>query len=165
VSLEAILTLAAIVLGPLAAVSITLWIEAFRKKKDAKLIVLRMLLSTRHLPSDPNYSIAIQLIPVEFNDDDKVLKAHTELLEAANVSLDGVKDERITKNTSIKLVRLIYQIGRSIGLKMRETDIETGNFGTQGFYYRDALLKDSQKAMRDVADTLWLQTRMLGGES
>jgi hypothetical protein len=156
-----IINLIAIVAGPIVAVAITLWIEDRRKGRDSKIIVLRMLLSTRHLPSDPGYSVAVQLVPVEFNKCPNVLRAHQEFLSAANIPLDGKNDEQIGRNTRTKLVRMIYEMAIAVGLKLRETDIDTGSFGTKGFYERDGLLLDSQKAMRDVATILHLQSRLM----
>lgn len=72
---------------------------------------------------------------------------------------------RTSENTSVKLTRLLFEMSKASGLSLRETDIQTGGFGSRGFYYRDNLLQDSQKAMRDVANILWMQTRLLGGES
>jgi len=40
-----------------------------------------MMLTTRRLPSDPAYLMAINLIEVEFNDCDDVMKARREYLE------------------------------------------------------------------------------------
>jgi hypothetical protein len=67
------LTLAAILLGPIVAVAITLWIEGRRRQRDTRMIVLRQLMATRHLPGDPMYSAAVNLIPVEFNDEAEVM--------------------------------------------------------------------------------------------
>ncbi|MGO9994125.1 MAG: DUF6680 family protein [Steroidobacteraceae bacterium] len=55
------LTLIAIVLGPISAVCITLWIEHRRRLRERRLYVTRMLLMTRHLPADPQYNAAINL--------------------------------------------------------------------------------------------------------
>lgn len=162
------ITIAAIIIGPIVAVGITLWIEGRRKKQDAKLITLRLLLSSRDFPSDPSYQVAIKLVPVEFNDCPTVLSAHREFLEAANVDTETMSDEQVrrtSENTSVKLTRLLFEMSKASGLSLRETDIQTGGFGSRGFYYRDNLLQDSQKAMRDVANILWMQTRLLGGES
>src|SRR2546425_4771992 len=69
------LTLAAIVLGPVSAVLITLLIESLRRKKERRLHIVRMLLATRHLPADAQYNAAINLIPAEFNDEALVMDA------------------------------------------------------------------------------------------
>ncbi|WP_066546542.1 MULTISPECIES: DUF6680 family protein [unclassified Sphingomonas] len=159
-----IINLVAILLGPIFAVGITLWIEDRRKTRDAKITVLRMLLATRQLPSDPGFQVAIQLVPVEFNKDRAVLIAHAEFLVAANVPLDGKNDEQIGRNTRTKLVRMIFEMARASGLNLRETDIDTSTFGSRGFYERDAILVDSQRAMREIAEVLKIQTRVMLGE-
>ena len=46
-----------------------------------------------------------------------------------------------------------------------ETDIQTTAYAADGWITRDNLAIDSQKAMRNIADILWIQTRLLGGES
>lgn len=76
------LTLAAIIVGPLVAVGITLWIEARRRERDSRVIVLRQLMVSRHLPGDPLYSAAVNLVPVEFNYDPGVMAAYKEYQEA-----------------------------------------------------------------------------------
>ena len=162
------LTIVAIIIGPIVAVGMTLWIEERRKRREAKLMTLRLLLTTRDLTSDPSYQAAVKLVPIEYNDCPAVLNAHGEYLEAANADIDGKSDkqvEAIANNTSVKQTRLLFEMSKAAGLKLRETDIQTGAFGTRGFFYRDALLQDSQKAMRDVANILWMQTRLLSGES
>lgn len=163
-----LINLAAIVIGPIVAVCISLWMEGRRKSHDAKLTTLRLLLASRDFPSDPAYQVAIKLVPVEFNGCPTVLSAHREFLEAANVETKGFGDDRlktISDKTGIKLTRLLFEMSKASGLNIRETDIQTGGFGSRGFFYRDALVQDSQKAMRDVANILWMQTRMLGGET
>lgn len=159
-----IITLMAIVVGPILAVAITLWIEERRKRREAKTTVLRMLLATRHLPSDPGYQVAIQLVPVEYNSCPGVIKAHEEFLAAANLPTDGKNDEQIARTTRTKLIRMIFEMSRAVGLNIRETDIDTGSFGSRGFFERDAILQDSQRAMREIAEVLKVQTRIMMGE-
>ena len=162
------ITTLAIIIGPIVAVAITLWIETRRKSHDAKLTTLRALLASRDFPSDPSYQVAITLVPVEFNGCPAVLTAHREFLETANVDTQGMTDEQLkgaSDKTNVKLTRLLFEMAKATDLNIRETDIQTGAFGSRGFYERDALLQDSQRAMRDVANILWMQTRMLGGET
>lgn len=162
------LTLLAIVIGPIFAVAITLWIEDRRKKQDAKLLTLRMLLTTRDMPSDPGFQVGIKLVPVEFNDRAEVLTAHREFLIASSVDPEGKTEEQvrtITTNTSLKLTRLIFEMSKAAGLNIRETDIQSGTFGTRGFVFRDLLFQDSQRAMRDIANILLAQTRLMSGET
>lgn len=164
-STNEILTLVAVIVGPIAAVAITLWVDGRRRDREQKIFVLRLLLATRHLPADPSFLAAINLIPVEFNERPEVIKAYNEFIEATRPRLDGVNDDAILRNSSTKLTRLIFEVSRSLGFKLRETDIQTSAYASEGWIKRDNLAQDSQQAMRDIANILWLQTRLLSGES
>src|SRR5690242_7236505 len=102
------LTLLAILLGPITAVAITLWIEGRRRKRDSQVIVLRQLMATRHLPGDPMYSAAVNLIPVEFNNDRAVMAAYKAYQEAVS-QVPGADPEavaRINQNTIVKQTKM-----------------------------------------------------------
>ncbi len=159
-----ILTLLAIIIGPIAAVGITLWIDARRRKREQRIIVLRHLIATRHLPADPSFLAAINLIPVEFNDEKLVMNAYKEFIIASRGPLDGKNDEHILQNSATKLTRLIFEVSRSLGFDLRETDIQTLAYASDGWVKRDSLVRDSQQAMRDIANILWMQTRLAAGE-
>ncbi|MBD3730363.1 MAG: hypothetical protein IE933_11725 [Sphingomonadales bacterium] len=160
-----ILTLLAIVAGPIIAVCITLWIDARRRKHEQRVIVLRHLIATRHLPADPGFLTAINLIPVEFNDRPAVIRAYNEFIMASKANLDGKNDEATLQNSATKLTRLIFEISRSLGFDLRETDIQTSAYASDGWVKRDLLAMNSQQAMCNIADILWMQTRLLRGES
>src|SRR3546814_5318903 len=52
VTTSEILTLIAVIVGPIVAVVITLWVDGRRRDREQKIIVLRLLLATRHIPAD-----------------------------------------------------------------------------------------------------------------
>jgi hypothetical protein len=155
------LTVAGLIIGPVAAVGITLWVETRRRKREQRIVVLRHLIATRHFPSDPGFLAAINLIPVEFNDSPRVLIAYREFIEAVGVRLDSVNDEMILRRSATNLTRLIYEISRSLGFGLRETDIQTTAYASEGWVKREALLQDSQQAMRDIAGILAIQTKLM----
>ena len=154
------LTLAAITLGPVIAVLVSLWLEKRRKDREQKLITLRVLMTTRHLVGDPNYSAAINLIPVEFSGQPNVQTAYREFIEAAYADVTEDNRDKVIQRTAVKQTRLIFEIAKSMGYKIAETDIQTSAYAADGWISRDNLALDSQKAMRDIANTLLLQTRM-----
>jgi hypothetical protein len=159
------LTLLGIIVGPILAVLISLWIENRRRDRDQKLIILRLLLTTRHLVGDPNYSAAINLIPIEFAGNTEVQTAYRDFIEAAHADTTPENAQKVAERTAVKQTKLIFAIARSMRFKIAETDIQTTAYAAQGWIERDNLALDSQKAMRDVANILWVQTRLLGGES
>jgi hypothetical protein len=157
------ITLAAILIGPLLAVVVTIWSSNRDKVKDQRLQVLRMLIATHHLPSDPAYQVAINLIPIEFRGCGGVLKAHSEFIASVTRKLDGVNDDVIRSDWGIKSVRLVHEVAKALKYDLRETDLQTSPYSSTGWGERERVLMDSQKAMRDIADILALQSRQLAG--
>jgi hypothetical protein len=159
-----LLTLVGIIIGPIVAVMITLWVDGRRRDRDQKLTVLRMLLTTRHVPADPAYQVAVNLIPAEFGKSRPVMEAYKEFTDAVSVQLDGVNDEMILRNTGTKSTRLIYEIARELNFDIRETDIQTRGYVSKGWADRENTAVDSQRAMRDIANILTIQTRLLANQ-
>ena len=157
------LTLVGIIIGPILAVLISLWLDGRRRDRDQKLIILRLLLTTRHLVGDPGYSAAINLIPVEFAGDKEVQRAYREYIEAAGADLTEENKQKVAERTSVKQTKLIFAIARSMKFKIAETDIQTTVYAADAWIRRDLMAVDSQKAMRDIATQLMLQTRIISG--
>jgi len=145
------LTLLAIVLGPISAVCITLWIEATRRVRERQLYVMRMLLTTRHLPADPQYNAAINLIPSEFNGEKKVMDAWRKYQDRVREQNSVEQQKRVSAAQS----GMIFEVMHCVGLtNLSEGDIQTQAYVSQGFLDRDTLYLDSLRAMPKIAETL-----------
>ena len=124
-----------------------------------------MLLSTRHLPADPGFSVAINLVPVEFSDAKHVIAAYREFIQAVQNPASSSSDVPALQSNVIKTTKLIYEITRDLGFEIKETDIQHAGYAATGWIERDNIMLDSQRAMTRVANALWLQIRiMLGAE-
>jgi hypothetical protein len=147
-----VLTLIALFAGPIAAVCITLWIEHRRQTMQRRMYVVRMMLTTRHMPADPQWNAAINLVPVEFHDKAQVMQKWREFHERANVRTeDNQLDPRFTAAQS----GLINEVLKASGLtNLSEGDIQTMAYVSTGFVNRDALYLDSLRAMAALADTM-----------
>ena len=156
-----LITTIGLILGPVVAVGLTLWIESRRRVREQQLTLLRMLIATHHLPSDPSYQIAINLIPIEFRGRQAVMTAHKEFIESVARQPDGVNDEKIFRDWGVKSVRLVHEVAKALKYDLRETDLQTAPYSSKGWADRDAILLDSQRAMRDIANMLMLQSRLL----
>lgn len=154
---------AAVLVGPISAVLVTLWYQSRRQVRDQRLALLRHLIAFRQLPADANFSHAINMIPIEFADKSAVLEAHREFIQSAFAT--AVDNQERGAQRAVKQTRLIYEMAHSLGFKIRETDLQTEGYTSTGFVERDLLFQDAQKAWRDIASILWIQTRLLGGES
>ena len=123
---------------------------------------MRMLLTTRHLPADANYSVAINLIPVEFNDDAKVMEAWRRYIEVVQVRPSPENEEQHNRELGVRQTKLIYAMMQSLGFNLAETDIQTSAYVADGFIRRDNIMIGSWLAMTDIAHSLRAQSAYLG---
>ena len=157
------LTLIAILVGPVVAVIVTLATEARRRTREQQAQTLRMLLSTRHLPSDPAYSTAINMIPIDFNRESGVMAAWNNYITSIRFrstpeGADAHQQDIITKQT-----KLIFQMTKSLDYKLDETDIQSTAYAAEGFINRDNLMLDAWRAWPRIADALETQTQLIDG--
>ena len=148
------LTLLAIVLGPTVGVLITLFIERIRRTHDRRLHITRMLLATRHIPADAQWSAAVNLIPAEFNDQAEVMRAwrayHAIVRERPTQELRADHERRMNAAQST----MIFQVLRTVGLKLSEGDVQTEAYVSQGLVERDMIYMDSLRALPEIAATM-----------
>lgn len=155
------LTLVAIIIGPIAAVCVSLNIEARRRKYEQRLIVLRMLINTRAVPSDPSWSVAINLVPVEFNDNSNIMKAWHSYMEAAKYRPTPENQRKAEETIRAKQTALIYQILCSLGINLSETDLQTESYIADGYVQRDELYLASLRALPEIAESMKKQEEIL----
>jgi hypothetical protein len=154
------LTLIAIVLGPVVAVAITLVTESVRRARERRIQIMRMLLATRHLPADPQYNMAINLIPAEFNDQKEVMDEWRKYHALVRQPFDEQTKADHLKRLTVAQSALIFQVMRCVGLRLSEGDIQTEVYISQGFVDRDALYIASLQAMPEIAKTLDEQRKL-----
>jgi hypothetical protein len=157
------LTLAAIVLGPISAVLITLVYESWRRQRERRLVIVRMLLTTRHMPADAQYVAAINLIPAEFNKHPRVMQAWRKYQERVNTPAPETEPARAAhiKLIDVSQGALIFQIMQSAGLKaLSEGDIQTSAYVSKGFVDRDNLYLDMLAALPEMAATMKTQAAL-----
>jgi len=108
----------------------------------------------------------VNLIPIEFSSDQRVQTAYREYIESVFAKCSGENREELNSKSAVKQTRLIFAVAKSIGFKdLAETDIQTTAYAAEGWIERDSIQIDSQRAMRDIANILWLQTRLGAGET
>ena len=156
-----LLTLIGIIIGPVIAVIITLITESKRRKREGQIQVMRMLLNTRHMPADPSYSVAINLVPVEFNDSNEVMTAWEKYIDV--VRLKPTPENQVSQEILItnSQTALIYRIMKSLGFNLSETSIQSSAYVSEGFIFRDKLYIDSLVAMRDIAEVIKQQNEFM----
>lgn len=153
-SLNEKLTLVAIVLGPVFAVCVTLWVEHRRKVRERRVQIMRMMLSTRHMPADPQWNAAVNLIPAEFNDQEEVMTAWRAYHAVARERHAEIDQPAWGKRLEVNQSALVFHVMRSLGLTLSEGDIQTEAYVSKGFVDRERIYIDALRAIPRVADTL-----------
>lgn len=131
-------TIAAVIIGPITAVVIGLWLEDRRAKRQQQWDTFRMLMRTRGTRLSGEHVGALNLVELEFATEKKVMDAWKSYME----HLDGVKtpfpsdpkivDGFLTERNS-RFTKLLYQIGLSLGFRIEQLDIFKGNYTPQAW--------------------------------
>mgnify|MGYP000362613593 CR=1 FL=1 len=149
---QEILTIAAIFLGPIFAVLMTMKIDGFRAARARKLDIYRTLMRLRGLPFHVESVSALNLIEVEFAENEKVIAAWKAYF--ASLSPTPNADEQLVEETQKKraslLARLISEISKSLGIKVEQLDIYEGNYVPQGWIDDDAQLRVLRQGVINV---------------
>ena len=150
------LTLAGIVFSPIVAVLISLWIDGRRRDRDGKMVVVRALMATRHLPGDSNYSTAINLLPVEFANSPPVMVAYKEYHRCIRREAPQTPEGQAIVNSEIATAqtKLLSAVLSAVGMKVSEADLAVEGYAAGGFIARDNLYLDSLRAQIRTADAL-----------
>lgn len=115
-----ILTVIAILTGPIIAVTITLWIENMNKKNKAKHDLFISLLATRKtLPVPPRFVDSLNTIDVVFHGCDNVIKSWKELYVVLHT------EPFDADNYNRKLLNLLDSMAKNRGYKnIKQTDFD-----------------------------------------
>ena len=118
VSLEAWLTIAAIIIGPIAALLIQKYLENRRARIERKIAIFRSLMANRASRLSPAYVQALNGIETEFYGETKVIEAWHSLVDCLNTPHDAINDpnyarfgERVTELLTALLLRLAESLG------------------------------------------------------
>lgn len=156
------LIIAAILVGPVTAVAITLWIDKRRDRRQRRMDLFRTLMRTRRTPVDPEHVGALNLIEIEFSKDARVLEAWRRLFEHFGMAHARRDDEAILsehdKNEQLRrttrffqrlaeerqrlLVRLLDAMASALKFPVEQLEIFEGGYTPQG--WGDVELQQSQ---------------------
>ena len=154
-----IITLTAILVGPVLAVLVQLRAEGRKQTRDQQAITMRMLVSTRHMVSDPAYSTAINMIPIDFNRVRSVMDAHKAFVDTVNIVPSDENRAKHHEQIATKQTKLIFAMTRYLGYELPETDIQTTAYASGGFVDRDNLMTNGWRAWPRIAEALEAQNR------
>ncbi|MXP14008.1 hypothetical protein GRI44_04505 [Altererythrobacter confluentis] len=149
-----LLTLAAILIGPVLAIVVQIVAERRKQIRESRVQTFRTLVSTRHLPGDPSYSTAINMIPIDFNRVRPIEKAHEEYIRTILYKASKENAEAHNRDIIDKQTKLIFEIARKLGYSLKESDIQNAAYAAGGFIERDNLMLSGWQAWTRIASAL-----------
>lgn len=173
----AIVTIIALILGPVIAVIISKISDANRSKRGRRLDIFRTLMRTRRTPIHPDHVGALNLVEIEFQGEAETISAWKVLIThfAANHprnSAEEIRDgmtgeekngrdnkygERLHDERQKLLAKLLHAMAQVLGFKVEQLEIFEGGYTPQGWH--DVELE--QSAIRRYAVDLYLGRRVL----
>jgi hypothetical protein len=136
------LTILAIIVGPILAVLITRYVDEVGATKARKLDIFRTLMRTRKMPIHFDHVAALNMVEIDFFQDEKVIKSWKEYL--TNLSThDFDKREKL-------LTALLSEIARNLKIKIQQLDILEGNYIPQGWVDDDQRLRELRQLSLEV---------------
>lgn len=133
-----LLTILAIVVGPILAIEVQKLLEKRREALFRKLLIYKTLMATRGTILSPQHVEALNLIDIEFNSRDRKEK---KVLDAWRVYRDHLGESRKgddqPDNTEVKawldrrvelLTRLLSEMGQFLGYDFDEVQIRKGSY-------------------------------------
>lgn len=132
------ITTLAIVVGPLAAVLVTVWLERRRKNYDRKHQVFRALMKSRRTWGSPEHVEALNLVEIEFHGNANVLSAYKALFEYFVKGIPRRENEtekefgdRRTEEHSGLLSKLLAEISKVLGYRHDQFEILRGGYSPE----------------------------------
>lgn len=164
-TMEFWITTAAIVIGPLAAVLITHWLQRRADERQRKLFVFRALMTTRKTPLSAERVQALNLVEIEFSRNKLVMQKFRRLLETYNDHVRWRSDDEAIRRAVIQEVddrtaELLGEMGAVLGYKMEDLDLLRGGYSPEAF----SILEQQQREIREFFVGLNNGTRRLPTE-
>ena len=134
--LMGVVTILAIVVGPVIAVLVTRKMDQERSDKARKMDIFRTLMRTRGLPIHWDHVGALNLVEVEFINHPEVIQAWTKYLDHLNERPpieQAQQFEAFVKKTPALLTTLIDAIAKALDIKIGQLDILRGNYVPSGW--------------------------------
>lgn len=131
-----IITIIAIIVGPIAALEVQRRLDKGREAKNRKLWIFKTLMSFRATPLAPQFVQALNLIDIEFDNKNEREKA---VRTAWKVLLDHLGElatpnqpPNINEKTATLSTNLLIAMGKSLGYEFDEIQIKKGAYYPMG---------------------------------
>jgi hypothetical protein len=147
----------ATIIGPIAAVTITLWYQARSQRYQRRLNVFRALMQWRGNWLNPEWVSALNLVPVEFAGHSDILQSFGSLIDKfgdRGFAAQGEELSQAYNRAEVVFVELMQKIARALKIDLSGFDLRTR------FYAPSGWLKEQQAVQALRADA----ASLLNGE-
>jgi hypothetical protein len=132
VELYNVLTIVAIVLGPILAVMVTRFVDNKRADYGRQMDIFRALMRTRNMKISAEHVGALNLVELEFPEHANVVSAWKEYLKNLSepwpTNADQGLIDALVKRRESLLTKLISEIAKALRFKVEQLDILAGNY-------------------------------------
>jgi hypothetical protein len=143
-----VLTAAAIVVGPIVAVRLTLRSEHEREKLRRKYQTFYALMRTRRVTLSTEHVAALNTIQTEFHDDERVVTAYKRYIENLESNIPPGSSENASQRFMEARIdvfnELMFEIGKSLGFVFDKRDLAKYSYTPQGWVN----IESEQNALR-----------------
>jgi hypothetical protein len=151
---------AATFMGPITSTFIAVYYthaeDKDRLKTDRKLEVFRNLIKTRAFPLHPDFVMSLNLVQVDFADDDKVMSCWKGYIDHLykSVPSDGNDAQRFNDEKSLLFGKLIVSIAASLGIPLSSEEVKHFGYMPTGWAINENEQQQLRKLMIGVCQGL-----------
>ena len=145
------LTIAAIIIGPVAAWLLSHYMTVSKEKRERKMNIFRTLMATRSsfLRMRLEHVGVLNTIPVEFSDKEDVLNAWRTYISHMNSTGTG---EEFWHRVDDAFYELVHQISKAVGYSLDKDHLKNSSYAPSGYLDEANDQLAIRKALREVLD-------------
>jgi hypothetical protein len=146
-----VVTAIAIVVGPIMAVRISLRFEESRETIRRKYQTFNTLMRTRRATLSPDHVTALNVIQIEFHDDERVITTYKRYIDNLGIFWPpGTKEDAAKKfleDRDDAFNEMMFEIGKHLGFSLDKRELKKYSYAPQGWVNIEA----EQNAVRQLA--------------
>lgn len=149
-----ILTLVAIVLGPIAAVIVSRMGEDRRRRRNSQLEIFRALMKTRRVRINAEHVWALNLIELEFYGKDSIIQAYRSYMKTLNSPYpketgDGLETAFFDEQSDL-YNELLQLIGKELGYQLDKRDLDKTGYAPVGWQNDEELQRRNAVLFNEI---------------
>lgn len=157
-----LITVIAIVVGPILAVVVTRYLDDSRFNRERRMAIFRSLMRTRKARISPDHVGSLNLVEIEFYNVPAVVAAWKTHMNHLNTKfpddVDGAVIDEWSRVQDRNLTKLLHTLAEELGFKkMDQLDIFDGGYSPRGW----ANIEDQQAVLRTLTMDLLQGKRAL----